>query len=236
MLTESNSTTHFYGIGISYEKADAVTRGKFNITQTAQDTLAEEAKSKHYASLLIISTCNRTELYGNVAHPYELISLLCAHTNGTVEEFQQFGYLLKNDEAEQHLFRVGTGLDSQILGDFEIIGQIKKGFKLAKKLQLIDMRLERLVNAVIQASKRVKTETSLSEGATSVSFAAADYILKKVSNPHEKNILLFGVGKIGRNTCENLVKHTQNPHITLINRTRDKAETIAGKFNLLVKD
>src|SRR5690606_355886 len=72
--------------------------------------------------------------------------------------------------------------------------------------------------------------------ATSVSFASVQYILKNIANVADKDILLFGTGKIGRNTCENLVKHTNNSHITLINRTKDKAEKIAGKFNLLVKD
>ena len=96
--------------------------------------------------------------------------------------------------------------------------------------------MERLANAVIQASKRIKNETSLSSGATSVSFAAVQYILARVPYVSEKDILLFGIGKIGRNTCENLIKHTKNEHITLINRTKDKAEKIAGKFNLIVRD
>ena len=80
------------------------------------------------------------------------------------------------------------------------------------------------MNAVIQASKRIKTETEISSGATSVSFASVQYIMNEIENVSEKNILLFGTGKIGRNTCENLVKHTKNEHITLINRTKDKAE------------
>ncbi|MDX1327922.1 MAG: glutamyl-tRNA reductase, partial [Arenibacter sp.] len=73
-------------------------------------------------------------------------------------------------------------------------------------------------------------------GATSVAFASVHYIINNVPNISEKNILLFGTGKIGRNTCENLIKHTKNSHITLINRTKGKAEKIAGKFNLIVKD
>ena len=96
--------------------------------------------------------------------------------------------------------------------------------------------MERLINAVIQASKRIKTETEISSGATSVSFASVQYILNTVETVTTKNILLFGTGKIGRNTCENLIKHTKNEHITLINRTKTKAEHIAGKFNLVVKD
>jgi glutamyl-tRNA reductase len=92
------------------------------------------------------------------------------------------------------------------------------------------------VNAVIQASKKIKTDTEISSGATSVSFAAVRYIINNVQDIGNKNILLFGTGKIGRNTCENLVKHTKNEHITLINRTKEKAEKLAGKLNLIVKD
>ena len=145
-------------------------------------------------------------------------------------------YIHESQAAIEHLFKVGTGLDSQILGDFEIIGQLKVSFKKSKKFGLINSYMERLFNAVIQASKRIKTETQLSSGATSVSFASAQYILNEVEHASDKKILLFGTGKIGRNTCENLIKHTQNKQITLINRTKDKAERIAGKFDLVVKD
>jgi glutamyl-tRNA reductase len=134
------------------------------------------------------------------------------------------------------MFNVGAGLDSQILGDFEIISQLKLSAKISKKYNLLDAFLERLVNSVLQASKRIKNETKLSSGATSVSFASVQYILNSVSKINEKNILLFGTGKIGRNTCENLIKHTENEHITLINRTLEKAEKLAGKFRVLAKN
>ena len=134
------------------------------------------------------------------------------------------------------MFRVGTGLDSQILGDFEIISQIKMAFTESKTMNLVNAFLERLVNAVIQASKKIKNETEISSGATSVSFASVQYIFKNVDDIANKNILLFGTGKIGRNTCENLVKHTKHEQITLINRTKDKAEKLAKKLNVIVKD
>jgi glutamyl-tRNA reductase len=134
------------------------------------------------------------------------------------------------------MFRVGTGLDSQILGDFEIISQIKIAFNNSKREDLINTFLDRLINSVIQASKKVKTDTEISSGATSVSFASVQYIIRNVEDIRNKNILLFGTGKIGRNTCENLVKHTKNTHITLINRTKNKAIELAGKLNVIVKD
>ncbi|WP_431163842.1 glutamyl-tRNA reductase [Flagellimonas beolgyonensis] len=226
----------FYAVGLSYKKADAEVRGKFSLDVPAIDHILGKAKELGIDGLLAISTCNRTELYGFAQHPYQLIKLLCDQTNGTVEEFQEVAYVYKNHDAISHMFKVGTGLDSQILGDFEIISQIKQGFYRAKKQDMANPFLERLCNAVIQASKRIKNETELSSGATSVAFASVKYILDNVPDISEKNILLFGTGKIGRNTCENLVKHSNNSHITLINRTREKAEDIAGKFKLTVKD
>ena len=228
--------THFYALGLSYKKADAEVRGHFSLDENAKNNLLTQAKANNIEGLIVTSTCNRTEIFGFAEHPYQLIKLLCENTKGTVEEFQKVAYIYKSREAIAHLFKVGCGLDSQILGDFEIISQLKISAKASKKANLLNPFLERLLNAVIQASKRIKTETEISSGATSVSFASVHYILKQVENVSDKNILLFGTGKIGRNTCENLVKHTKNEHITLINRTKDKAEKIAGKFNLIVKD
>jgi len=237
-MKNNNNTkpSHFYVVGLNYKKADAETRGKFSLSDQAKSNLLDEARLEGIPSLIAISTCNRTELYGFAEHPFQLISLLCKHSNGTVEDFQRVAYIHKNNEAISHLFKVGTGMDSQILGDFEIISQVKTGFITAREKGLSNSYFERLVNSVIQASKRIKNETEISTGATSASFATVHYILHNVKDIKEKNILLFGTGKIGRNTCENLVKHTKNNHITLINRTKDKARKIAGKFNLIVKD
>lgn len=227
---------YFYAVGLSYRKADAEIRGAFSLDAQAKTRLLEQAKTEGISSLLVISTCNRTELYGYADHPFQLIKLLCDNSRGTIDEFERVAYVYKANEAVSHLFRVGTGLDSQILGDFEIISQIKNGFVESRNFGLTNAFMERLCNAVIQASKRIKTETGISSGATSVSFAAVQYIIRNVADVKSKNILLLGTGKIGRNTCENLVKHTKNDHITLINRTKDKAEKLAGKLNLIVKD
>ena len=226
----------FYVIGISYKKADAKLRGLFNLTPTKKANLLNQAKSLGIEGLLTTSTCNRTEVYGLVKEPSILINLLCENTDGNKESFDKVAYTFKNQEAISHMFNVGAGLDSQILGDFEIISQLKLSAKISKKYNLLDAFLERLINSVLQASKRIKNETKLSTGATSVSFASVQYILNSVSKINEKNILLFGTGKIGRNTCENLIKHTKNEHITLINRTLEKAEKLAGKFKVLAKN
>ncbi len=232
----NSKETYFYVIGLNYKKANAKVRGHFSLDENSKLNLLNQAKENGIESLIVTSTCNRTEIYGFAQHPFQLIKLLCDNTIGTVDEFQKVAYVYKNRDAISHMFKVGSGLDSQILGDFEIINQLKKSAIFSKKNNLLNAFLERLINSVIQASKRIKTETKISSGATSVSFASVQYIFKNVEDITNKNILLFGTGKIGRNTCENLVKHTKNEQITLINRTKNKAERIAGKFNLIVKD
>ena len=224
----------FLAIGLNYEKADAAVRGKFSLGPEASAALLERAFEEGIDGLLVISTCNRTELYGFAAAPQHLIRLLSTFSNGTEAEFDRVGYVYQNQEAIAHLFRVGAGLDSQILGDFEIIGQLKKSFLLSREKGLANPFLERLTNSVIQASKRIKSETGISTGATSVAFASVQYLLARVPDISHKKILLYGTGKIGRNTCQNLVKHTGHTGITLINRTYERAEAVGGKFNLQV--
>ncbi len=226
----------YYVVGLSYKNADLLTRGKFSLSKSQTALLLQQAKEDGLNELMVISTCNRTELYGIVENPQILIDYLCQFSQGTQAQFNEKGYVLSEHQAINHVFNVGCGLESQIIGDFEIIGQLKKSFYNSKKYYIVNGFSERLVNAVIQASKRIKTETELSTGATSVSFASVHYILEKVKDVKNKSILLFGTGKIGRNTCENLIKHTQNDHIVLINRSEESAQKVAGKFNLVVKN
>lgn len=225
----------FYAVGVSHKTATIDHRGYFSLSDSQLHALFLDAKEKGIQDLLLINTCNRTEIYAWTFSDTELVELLCTHSEGTQESYNKIGYSFEDEKGIHHLFRVGTGLESQILGDFEIIGQIKQSFYRSKKMGLAQGNLERLTNSVIQASKRIKTETQISSGATSVAFASVQYILKNVRDIAQKNILLFGTGEIGANTCENLVKHSQNDHIVLINRTQEKAEKIAGKFPVQVK-
>ena len=215
--------THFYNIGVSYKKADANTRGKFSLSKENQAALLEMAKEKHFEAVFVLSTCNRTEICGFAEHPYQLIQLLCHFSEGSVEEFASISNVYKNQEAIHYLFRIGTGLESQILGDYEIVGQLRQAFKLAKSHQTTNAYLERLVNSVLQASKKVKNDTRLSSGTTSVSYAAVQYIIKNLPDYNSKNILVFGLGKMGKHTCKNLAEYTQNKSVCLINRTEEKA-------------
>jgi glutamyl-tRNA reductase len=220
---QQETQKHFYNIGVSYVKADAKTRGKYSLSKEHQNALLMMAKEKNFEGVFVLSTCNRTEISGFAEHPYQLIQLLCHFSEGTVEEFATFSNVYKNQEAINHLFRIGTGLESQILGDYEIVGQLRQSFKMAKAQNTTNAYLERLLNCVMQASKKVKNETKLSSGTTSVSYAAVQYIIKNLPDYNSKNILVFGLGKMGKHTCKNLAEYTQNKTVCLINRTAEKA-------------
>jgi glutamyl-tRNA reductase len=222
----------FFIVGINYKKTDASIRGQFAINNDQYEALLATAKSNGLGELFVLSTCNRTEVYGFAHHAGQLIQLLCSQTAGSAETFSQLAYIKNGCAAIEHLYSVAAGLDSQILGDYEIVGQIKLASKFAKDRGFVGAFTERLLNSVLQSSKLVKNNTELSGGTVSVSFAAVQYIRNLVPNPSEKNILLLGVGKIGRNTCKNLVDYLGTTKITLINRSPEKAAELAGELGL----
>jgi len=207
-------------------------RGRFAITNEQYEALLKTAPDYGIHEVFVVSTCNRTEIYGFADQPAQLQQLLCSQTEGTPEEFKQLAYLKKGREAIDHLFHVGGGLDSQILGDYEIVGQIKQAAKVAKQQQRIHAFTERLVNNMLQSSKAIKNNTKLSDGTVSVSFAAVQFIREHVKSIRTKKIVLLGTGKFGRNTCKNLVDYLGTKNITLINRTEEKAAALAQELGL----
>ena len=232
-MNQENLPTKFYNVGLSYKKADVQVRGAFSVTKENQKLLLKEAKEKGIDGIFILSTCNRTEITGFAKHPFELISLLIKYSKGTVEEFINVSNVYKNNDAITHLFNIATGLDSQILGDYEIVGQLRESFKMAKKAGTTNAYIERLMNLVLQASKDVKNNTKLSSGTTSVSYAAIQYIVENVADYNNKKILIYGLGEIGKNTCKNVLEYTSNKSITLVNRTLEKAVDFEQNHNIV---
>jgi glutamyl-tRNA reductase len=229
MSTRTSDISEFYVVGINYKKTDAAIRGQFAISEEQYAQLLTLAPSHHLTQLFILSTCNRTEIYGFADNARQLAGLLCSATEGDIATFLDRAYIKRGVEAVEHLFYVGAGIDSQILGDYEIVGQIKQAVKFARERQFVGAFLERLVNCVLQSSKSVKNQTELSGGTVSVSFAAIQYIRQRFTSLTEKHILLIGTGKIGRNTCRNLVDYLGIRNITLMNRTEEKAAALAAE-------
>ncbi|HUC82279.1 MAG TPA: glutamyl-tRNA reductase [Flavisolibacter sp.] len=223
---------NFFVAGINYKKSDASIRGQFAISNDQYSTILNLASQVGLNELFILSTCNRTEIYGFAHNSNQLVDLLCSQTVGDAETFKKAAYIKNGTDAIEHVFSVGAGLDSQILGDYEIVGQLKTAVKFAKEQGFVGAFTERLINCVLQSSKIIKNNTVLSGGTVSVAFAAVQYITNMVVAPSSKNILLLGVGKIGCNTCKNLVDYIGTKNITLINRSPEKAAGLAGELGL----
>ena len=225
----------FTTIGINHWDAPVEVREKFSLDEVNKKRLLEGARREGISSMFVVSTCNRTEIFSQGASTSELIRLLTNYSNGSLDDFHSHGFELEGQRAIQHLFHVATGLDSQILGDLQIVKQVKEGYELSACHDMISGELHRLIQHVFRAHKRSRNETSLGHGAATVAYAAVKFALRTFENLTHKNILLVGTGKIGKVTCKNLVNLGASK-LTLINRTRDRAEFIAGKFNLLVAD
>ena len=224
--------SNFYIAGISYKKSDASIRGKFAINDEQYSGIISRSASFGLNEFFVLSTCNRTEICGFASEPSQLIDILCSQTEGSAQTFKEIAYIKSGLEAIEHLFNVGAGLDSQLLGDYEIVGQIKLAAKFAKREGFMGSFTERLVNCILQSSKAIKNQTNLSGETVSLSFAAIQYIKEKIAQFSEKKILLLGTGKIGRNTCKNLVDYLGTRNITLINRTKEKAANLASELGL----
>ncbi len=224
--------------GINYQKADTHIRGVYAVSREEYTLLAAKARQQGMRSVFVVSTCNRTEIYGFAEQVMLLANLLVEHTSGSIVEFLEYAYLKQGEEALDHLLQVAAGLDSQILGDFEILGQLRQSVEHASKAAMIGPLMNRTVSFALQASKRIKAETALSTGTVSVSYAAIE-LLRTHPGIQQKNILVIGAGKFGGNVCRNLVAYLPGTHVSVINRTDEHAITLAlhaGIHHYLYKD
>lgn len=227
--------SNFFLVGIDHTHASVGVRELFSLSEEKASHLIYDYKALGGDGMMVVSTCNRTEIYAFANCPRDIIDLFCKHTQADLELFYRHQNIKQNREAIEHLFKVSSGMESKILGDFEIIGQIKKSFLFAKEQSAHNTFIERLVNSAVQTSKKVKNETQLSSGAASVAFAAVQKVKQHLSTltaGAQPKVLLYGTGKIGRTACENLVNQTGLKDITLINRTEEKAERLADRFGV----
>ncbi|MCC5917028.1 MAG: glutamyl-tRNA reductase [Cryomorphaceae bacterium] len=228
---DQNILDHFHVIGISYRSAEVEVREQFSITADKEGEFYDALKAKGLKDVMFISTCNRTEIYFFSEKIHPLVNVWLEITNGDTETLMNAHFHHRGEDALNHLIRVGCGLESQIPGDFEIIMQLRKAFRRAKSAKLANGLFERMLNTAIHTSKQVKHQTAFSTGASSVSYAAVRYLRDafELSNP---NILLVGLGEIGRVTLENLLKHFPSSHISIANRSAEKAQLFAETYEV----
>ncbi|MGN6195237.1 MAG: glutamyl-tRNA reductase, partial [Ginsengibacter sp.] len=226
----NNQLNNFCVTGINYHKSDIAIRGKFSFSENEKILFLKEAALSGLNPCFVLSTCNRTEVYSICNNPENLVDLLDSNTQSNMHDFFEYGYMYQGLHAIEHLFKVASGLDSQIIGDYEILAQLKQATKFATEYGCMNNLMQRVINYAFQASKEIKTKTKLSSGTVSVSYAAIEIIKEKITNVSEKRFLLVGTGKFGKNVAKNLKNYFPLSHISLTNRTNEKASELANQY------
>jgi glutamyl-tRNA reductase len=182
--------------------------------------------------LLILSTCNRTEVYyaANEDLSEGIIKLLAVHKGlaNSAELIPLFENLNEHDEAVLHLFRVAIGLESQVVGDLQITNQVKHAYQWSADQNMAGPFLHRLLHTIFFTNKKVVQETGLRDGAASVSYATVELAEELLENHNNPNILILGVGEMGADVCRNMVNSSLK-NVWVTNRTMSKAETLAAE-------
>ncbi|MBP8850196.1 MAG: glutamyl-tRNA reductase [Breznakibacter sp.] len=214
-------------VGVNYKKTAIDIRNKFAMNTDIIERVYSEWQNSENKDFFILSTCNRTEIYAITDHYQPFVTLLGKYSHATKEEINEFIFVKEGDEAVTHLFRVASGLDSQILGDYEIISQLKGSFNLAKSLGFTSGYFEKMINTAHQSSRAVRVGTKISDGTSSVSYAVIQLLKEQSANELAINICLLGLGKIGSLTFKNLRHYLPQHTLTLINRSEAKAKELA---------
>lgn len=229
-LHTKHKIEQFWVAGISYRSSATHIRALFSLEKDAQEKILAEAAKNGLSSVLVLSTCNRTEIYGYTSHPQNLLTIWlkhCPQANRAL--FTTYGYMLSGEDAIGHAFKVGAGLDSQIIGDFEIAGQMKQALAFSQKRGMVGPIFDRTFNFVLQASKKVKNQTALCSGTVSVSFAAIKWLQQELKGK-SASILVVGTGKFGTSIMKNLLHYLPACKVAISNRTMEKANEIAANL------
>jgi len=222
-------------IGISYKTAPVEIREKFSFSKDEIIPFSELLQQQtEIADLVLVSTCNRTEIYfSQGVHDnqtaFELMYEAIKKFKGVTDHCWQYFYHRSNVGAVRHLFEVSSGLDSQIIGEDQIIGQLKDAYLTCTEAALTDAVLMRLFQKSFEAGKRVRTETGIKLGITSVSSAAVEMCACLLNGVSDKSVLLVGAGETGNLALQNIYKKGVK-QIGVTNRTIEKAEKTATKY------
>ncbi|MEP3387795.1 MAG: glutamyl-tRNA reductase [Reichenbachiella sp.] len=228
----------FKAVSLSYKNTPVDVREMVAFDEAQSKQLLELIED--YADIseaLIISTCNRTEVYySSPSDQYETIIKLIGVAKGisNISEYKKyFSNLSEHRQAVQHLFNVSIGLEAQVVGDLQIINQIKSAYQLAADQNIVGPFLHRLLHTIFFTNKRVVQETAFRDGAASVSYATVE-LIDELTSAHEKpNILVLGLGEIGEDVVRNL-EHIAEKEVVICNRSIEKANALATEFGFTV--
>lgn len=219
---------HLKVLGLNHRTAPIEVREKFSINKDAIRRGLENLDGYDGLSeAVILSTCNRSEIYAVTATDCELYNFLNDLAGGVVDK--NFLYEFEDDTCAEHLFEVAAGLDSLVLGEGQILSQVKAAYSIAKSAQATGTILNTLFNRAIASGKRVRTETKIAYNSVSVSSAAVDLAEKKLGGLVDKSALIFGAGKMAQLTAQHLLSHGLKK-IFVANHHLERAQDMAAKI------
>jgi glutamyl-tRNA reductase len=230
---------NLFSVGISHHTASVDVRERMWLSAEEARGVLPALKEQFFSECMVVSTCNRTELYGVVREGgvdearVKQVLLDAKHAAGVVRPDHFMSH--HAGAAVHHLFKVAAGIDSMVVGDIQILNQVKEAFQAADEQQALGPVLHRLMQATLHVGKRVRAETTLCEGAVSVSYAAVELASKIFADLSKKSALLIGAGETGELTLKHLTGKGIG-HIKIANRTRAKAEALVAELGGTVVD
>lgn len=225
---------HILVVGLNYKTAPVEIRERLTFNETnLGDAMQTLRSKKSILENVILSTCNRTEIYAVVDQlhtgRYYIKEFLSEWFGLEQDEFSPFLFIYEQEGAIEHLFKVACGLNSMILGETQILGQVRSSFLLSQQEQTTGTVFNQLFKQAITVAKRGHSETDIGANAVSVSYAAVELAKKIFGTLNHKHVLVLGAGKMGELAIQNLHANGASK-VTVINRTFEKAKGLASRF------
>jgi glutamyl-tRNA reductase len=222
-------------LGLNHKTADVDLRECLAFADDQVDTALQTlAQQPSISEIVLLSTCNRVEMIFTAEDPEKALSevknFLAEFKDIPADNFEKALYLHRGDEAVKHIFRVAASLDSMVVGEPQILGQVKEAYRIATEQKTSGVILNRLLHKTFLVAKRVRTETGIGNSAVSISYAAIELGRKIFGTLEGKNALLIGAGEMAELAVEHLRRH-RTTEIFVANRTFARAVELAGKFN-----
>lgn len=230
---------HILVVGLNHQTAPVEIREKLTFDSShLGDAMQVLSTKKSILENIIVSTCNRTEIYAVVDQlhtgRYYIKEFLSEWFQIEKEEFTPYLYTYEHDEAVEHLFRVTCGLNSMILGETQILGQVRSSFLEAQEKKTAGTVFNQLFKQAITLAKKAHSETEIGANAVSVSYAAVELAKKIFGSLDSKHVLILGAGKMGELAIQNLYSNGAKK-VTVMNRTLSKAQDLANRFSGIAK-
>jgi glutamyl-tRNA reductase len=217
--------------GLSYKTAPVETREKIAVHASRLRCHGCRLKvAANLSEVVIVSTCNRVEIYGVTPDQDRDVHQIFQHLSGSTIDFSPYLYVKEDSEAVHHLFSVASGLDSMVIGETEITGQIKQAYQAAQDAKLTGKVLNRVFQTALQTAKEIRTETGIGRGATSVGSVAVELAEKIFDRDlSDKTVMIIGAGKMGEACVKHLSKKGTRS-VLVSNRSFERAELLAQEF------